>query len=86
MGRILLQSSTDKDGTKDFNRYTALFKKKRPIKKKEKSINANKRMKEILIVEKFLKEKAGNPQTQDEEKIEIDHQLKLLALEKEDYG
>ena len=77
-------NETFKDGTKDFNRCTALFKKKRPIKKKEKSLNANKRMKEILIVEKFLKEKAGDPQTQEEERIEISHQLKFLDLEIED--
>ena len=77
-------NETFKDGTKDFDRYTAFFKKKRPIKKKEKSINANKRMKEILLVEKFLKEKAGNPQTQEEEKIEISHQLKFLTLELEE--
>jgi len=73
-----------KEEIKEFKRSTALFKKKRPIKKREKSLNANKRMREILIVEKFLKEKAGHPQTQEEEKIEISHQLKFLDLEIED--
>ena len=92
-------------------RRTGLFKKKQPIKKKEKqyyhhltvpgkkpretkrdihaysdlkeSRSAVNRLKEIVLLEKFLKEKAGNPHTQEEEKIEIDHQLKFLALEKE---
>jgi hypothetical protein len=50
---------------------------------KEKSQNAINRLKEIVYLDKVLKKKAGNPKTQEEEKIEISLQLKLIALELE---
>jgi len=51
---------------------------------KEKYHNAGERLKEIVIEEKVLKEKVADSQTQEEEKTDIDKQLKVLALERED--
>jgi chromosome segregation ATPase len=53
---------------------------------KEESHNADKRLKEIDKEGDDLKRKAADPQTPEEEKTEINQQLKDFSLEKEDFN